>query len=275
LKIVLDILISKVYISININTNRPGGTGRRRSNMEQHVFEKSGLGHAPFRFLGVYELPSASLAETNPSAYNAALAEMPPGFHCGTCAYCGMPLKYNYLIKSSDSRTFSVGCECVNKTHDGGLVKKVKSSRLRIDREKRATRRSEQHKAYAAKKIEEIEARVAAERKRNGGMTDAELAYQKRDEEFCRRQVVLAPLADRLEDGRGGFCDSVAASLRNGDLPKGRGLDIMLDILAKQAGRRGSKAYEEEMTKLEDDIRTVSGEGGEDGNEKSACHMDK
>ena len=49
----------------------------------------------------------------------------------------------------------------------------------------------------------------------------------------------------------GGFVWSVAAGLMNGEAPRGRGLDIMLDIMAKGAGRRNSKGYAAKMNELQ------------------------
>jgi len=49
-----------------------------------------------------------------------------------------------------------------------------------------------------------------------------------------------------------GFVWSVAAGLMNGELPHGRGLDIMLDIIASRAGRRNSKAYVQRMDEVRD-----------------------
>ena len=69
----------------------------------------------------------------------------------------------------------------------------------------------------------------------------------------------LSPYADLLEDGRGGFRDSVAADFRKGRLPRGGGFYIMIDILAKYAGRRNSNAYIAEYNKLEkffEDLQT-------------------
>lgn len=50
-------------------------------------------------------------------------------------------------------------------------------------------------------------------------------------------------IADRLADGRGGFCDSIASDMRRGVIPSGKAMSIVLNILAKQEGRAGSKAY--------------------------------
>jgi len=72
---------------------------------------------------------------------------------------------------------------------------------------------------------------------------------------------VLKSLAATMEDGRGGFRDAMAQKLWFASsfpqdmaqaLPSGRALEITKDILAKQAGRANSNAYEEEYAKLEE-----------------------
>ena len=69
---------------------------------------------------------------------------------------------------------------------------------------------------------------------------------------------ILAPLADRLEDYRGGFRDSVARSLRQGSLPSERGVKIIADILGKEQGRRNSSAYAEEHQRILDIIEATA-----------------
>ena len=49
----------------------------------------------------------------------------------------------------------------------------------------------------------------------------------------------------------GGFLASIAIGLRSGNAPAGRGRDILLEILAKQAGRKGSKGYEAAFERLQ------------------------
>lgn len=55
--------------------------------------------------------------------------------------------------------------------------------------------------------------------------------------------AILKPLAANLRDGKGGFCDSVAADMESGHIPSGRALEITIDILGKRFGRRNSNAY--------------------------------
>src|ERR1700748_2403557 len=85
-----------------------------------HPFEVAGLGLAPFRCVGAYSLPSPSMAEQNPQAYQNALRDMPKGWGIGSCAYCGMGLVHNFLIRSKDGKGFVVGSECVAKADDKG-----------------------------------------------------------------------------------------------------------------------------------------------------------
>jgi hypothetical protein len=107
-----------------------------------HVFELSHNGKAPFRCVGVASIPSPSLAEQNPTAYNNALAMLPKGIGCGSCAHCGTAIMHNYIIVSSEGNKFVVGSECVMKTGDAGLIATVKAERSRMAAEKREVRRN-------------------------------------------------------------------------------------------------------------------------------------
>lgn len=123
-----------------------------------HVFEKSGLGRAPFYCVGLVSLPSPSLAANNPTAYNNALRDLPRGLSLGSCAYCGTALMHNFIIKSSDDRRFVVGCDCVSRTGDAGLAKEVKRVRVEQALAKRTASRSlakaEREKQWAAERAE-------------------------------------------------------------------------------------------------------------------------
>ena len=135
-----------------------------------HAFEKAGLGKASFRCVGMCEIPSTSLAEHNPIAYNMAMAMLPRGLSIGSCAFCGMCIKYNFIVEGATGRRFVVGSECVNRTGDAGLVKAVKAERSRIAKEKRvarnATAAAERRAAYEAERA----ARAAAFESAHAGL---------------------------------------------------------------------------------------------------------
>lgn len=80
----------------------------------KHAFEIAGLGLAPFRFIGVSEN-----IITYPDGSKKA---------GGSCDYCGTGICTECLVKSSDGRTFKVGCDCINKVGDTGLLKAYKTS---------------------------------------------------------------------------------------------------------------------------------------------------
>jgi hypothetical protein len=78
----------------------------------------------------------------------------------------------------------------------------------------------------------------------------ARLSEQKSEVNVMRIEL-LRPLAERMQDGKGGFRDSIAEDLGKGELPRGRGLTLTMEILAKQAGRKGSKGYNEEFERID------------------------
>jgi hypothetical protein len=104
-----------------------------------HVFEKAGLGRAPFKVVGCFELKW----QAHPGA---------PVRAGGSCDYCGNAIMYAARIKSADGRTFKVGSDCVARTGDAGLLKAYKQHP-----EVRALNR-----AKAALKDEAVKAEFAA-----------------------------------------------------------------------------------------------------------------
>lgn len=206
-----------------------------------HVFEKAGLGKAPFRLSAIFERKF--------QAYTGAPVK--PG---GTCEYCGQGILVCCQITDAEGRTFEVGSDCVLKTGDTGLRKVVNEERNRKARERNAAKRENRRIA-----------KLDAERAKYGGHTWHEIqkwiAEEDRVFAAAKRQPFaekLLPLADALADGKGGFCDSMAADMRQGKTPKGRGIFLVCDILAKRQGRRNSKAYETEYDRVENIIYEIS-----------------
>jgi hypothetical protein len=155
-----------------------------------HAFEKAGLGTAPFYCVGMCEIPSPSLAAANPTAYRMALADLPRDLSCGSCAYCGMGIKYNFIVKGATGRRFVVGSECVNRTGDAGLVKTVKAERSRIAKEKREARN----------------AKAAAERR---AAYEAERAARAADFEIIHADLIKRARAVTDIEAKGGFIADV------------------------------------------------------------------
>ena len=211
---------------------------------KMHPFERSGLGVGPFRCIAAVSLPSPSLAEKNPQAYQNAMRDLPRGVGLGTCAHCGLALINNFIIESADKHRFSVGCECVHKTGDKALGDAVAIAAARLQRDKRRAKaeaaRKVQHEAWLAAVCHTGEtnaARLVRQEAERQAATEAAKAAQVAN---AARYAFLLPV---LENSTSGFCQSIAEGIRNGQEPRGRAVDILRDIFAKSHGRSGSKAY--------------------------------
>lgn len=217
-------------------------------------WERDGFGIAPFRVVGIAELPSKALLEANPSAYNNAMASLPKGYRLGSCHICGTALTVNYLINDATGSKFAVGCECVKKTGDTAIGGEVHALKLKRARDKRAdARETRRIRLYAENSANWYAGEVA-----NWGLHPTEARHIIAKADKARKATVLAELADILADGRYGFRDDVANGLRRGELPYGRGFTIMLEIIGKVAGRKNSKAYKAEVSRVEAIVESVN-----------------
>ncbi len=77
-----------------------------------HKFEVAGLGKAPFRFDG-FEVKTYQACHGAP---------VQPG---ASCDFCGTGIMNVFWIKGADGKRFKVGCDCVEKTGDRGLLKVI------------------------------------------------------------------------------------------------------------------------------------------------------
>lgn len=110
-----------------------------------HRFERAGMGKAPFRVVG-YGREVFQAIPGDPSC------PLQPGT---SCDYCGTGIMDVAYIESSDGQKHKVGCDCVEKVGDAGLVHAIKRSPeyRRLQRDKRM--------ALDARKSAEIDAILA------------------------------------------------------------------------------------------------------------------
>jgi hypothetical protein len=80
-----------------------------------HVFERAGLGKAPYRCVAVVEKVFRVAPDAPPQ----------PG---ATCDFCGTPLMTVFMVRAADGREFGVGCNCIDKSGDKGLIRQYKQS---------------------------------------------------------------------------------------------------------------------------------------------------
>lgn len=184
-----------------------------------HRFEERGLGRAPFAFVDVFEHVTQE------------------GQPAGTCSYCGNGIKNCCVIRSADGRRFIVGNDCVAHTGDEGLKRLANVAK---------------RDAAEARRMIRLEAELAEQRVRNGGKTDNELAAERVEAERKAKASAASAASEwlwsvLLNSGTN-FGLSVGGNLKLGietlaDMSP-RCVEICKDIYCKQAGRRGSKAYE-------------------------------
>lgn len=119
------------------------------ANVGRHAFEVAGLGVAPFRYVGTFR----KVFVAHPGA---------PALPGSTCDYCGNCIMNECWVADVNGKRFKVGCDCIAKVGDRGLLKAYKSSpevrkanreakaRLDADKASKAMKLFEEHKSALA-----------------------------------------------------------------------------------------------------------------------------
>jgi len=123
-----------------------------KENSTIHRFEQTGLGLASFNFTG-------EVTEKTYQACSGALVQAD-----STCDYCGTCIRYEFWVCSADGKEFKVGCDCIHKTGDNGLIQQISL----------AERKLRDMKVAAAKvrKHQRLETRIAAAKKKLSSISD-------------------------------------------------------------------------------------------------------
>lgn len=99
--------------------------------MSTHVFERAGLGVAPFKVVGNY-VSKFQAIPGDPSC------PVQPG---SACDYCAQGIMNVYVVRGADGREFKVGCDCVAKAGDRGLKRAVDDIQAAARRDKAEAKR--------------------------------------------------------------------------------------------------------------------------------------
>lgn len=199
--------------------------------MKVHPFTESGLGFGPFRCTGYHDHGKAGAVP---------------------CQHCGQGLRYEFVITSADGREFGVGSQCVHKTDDRALQREVDAQQIKLNLALKEQRRVERQ----AKREAEWEAKMAevmpSGKTRKEEMAEAAEKREREAEERRERiRSVWAPVIHALRGTSGDFARDWAEALEGGEnWPRGRALDICIEITAKKAGRRNSKAFNAEWDRI-------------------------
>ena len=171
---------------------------------------------------------------------------------CGRCFGAGTINHGNVTFVGYDG-TNSRHCF---KCHGAGTITFKSSPEAR---EKARNKRLEKKQAEYAAEQAEYEARCEEERKQNGGKTKAQIRNEHIEKMRNAFLEKAKPVIDQLKTfpERFQFVHSIAESMEHCSLPSGRGLSIVIEILAKQSGRRGSKKFWAAHDELDDLFQDV------------------
>lgn len=210
-----------------------------------HKWQDAGLGVAPFKVWTIISIPSKSLCEHNPEAYNRGMGEAchrakALGVSLCSCQFCGMSLENNVVIRDASGKHFVVGLDCAMKTGDS----KVMTEAQDLERQRKIAIRHAKREEMLAKREAERAAELESQRQKNGGMTDYEVAAVKRQRELQdtidANRIKYGWLLDELDKARNGLgfvTDMIDRIERYGmnERMSEKVLNVLADIYAKQS----------------------------------------
>jgi hypothetical protein len=123
-----------------------------------HKFEAAGLGLAPFRFIGIETAADRAAVQTE----RESAGQLFTTNYSTSCDYCGQGIQNAYQVQSADGKKFKVGCDCIRKTGDAGLIRFVTeeetAKRRKATAERRRNKWQRQHDLVAAFRAGQCEA---------------------------------------------------------------------------------------------------------------------
>ena len=180
-----------------------------------------------------------------------------PSYCHFSCDHCGTAIMHHCIIVDAEGSKFCVGTDCVVKTTHTEIITKVK---LALKKKAKADRAAKRQAALDARNAA-YEAEMEAQRDVNGGLTDREQKQEDARSALIIRRTRAAEIAavilDALQDQGGDFCYSIAQGYRDGVAPRNRAETIVIEIIAKQSGRKGSKAYTQALPAAEKLVTTI------------------
>jgi|SRR6185436_50821 len=164
--------------------------------------------------VGFFSLPSPSLAEVSPEAYNNAMREAPKG--AGACQHCGTGIMHHVVIRLEDNSTAFIGRDCAERV---GSERVCRCVRERLTAEQLAAREA---KAEARREVWQ------AEREREESALRERLAI---------RFESVRDIVESLEALGTEFHSSLASQLRVGSLSDRQAQYAVKGILGRYSKR--------------------------------------
>ena len=214
--------------------------------------------------IGFYSLPSPSLAEHNPTAYNLAMQAAPRG--AGSCSHCGRGIVHHVIIRDENSVVRCIGTDCAAKVgFDADQVRDRLTDEQIAERKRRleATDWSVfQFGKYQGRSVRDV---FAEDPSYVDWFADSFVQDEGRLRTQALCKELVAPIHAAAKAARvskceaiiaafgedtvracaedEGFAGSVCRDLLANHEPSDRAVRILIEIVAKWSGRRNSKAY--------------------------------
>ena len=210
-----------------------------------HPFEMSGLGLAPFRFVGIWTQPSSPDGSASTGQFEAYSNEMRSKPECCqfACAHCGTAIMVHCMIENSEGKRYAVGQDCISKYDAEGCADETLIEVKRREREMRRMKAEEKRERDHENWLNTV---CNDQGETNSERLDREFAEEKQAVENKKNAVLdkWGFIVDALRFS-GRFGGELADSIESGQEPYGYGVTIALEMFAKQSGRKNSKAYNE------------------------------
>jgi hypothetical protein len=145
------------------------------------------------RVIGYFSLPSPSLAEANPTAYNNAMAAAPVG--AGTCQHCGTAIIHHVLISTADGLAV-IGTTCAEKIGSEMVVRCIRykeTTEQLMVRDALAAKHSE----ALARSIEERRQKLLERQKQVGDLVERLILLGSEFHRSLAEQFALYPLTTK------------------------------------------------------------------------------
>jgi len=213
-----------------------------------HPFEMSGMGFAPYKFVAIWTAPTIDESGNNIEAYNLDMKHRPECCNFA-CAHCGTAIMIHCIVENAQGKQYAVGSDCISKHDREGCADAtliaVRQRRRDLDREKREAKRQRDHEKYLNTVCNDL-GETNRERQTREYAEEQQAQKDRENNVMNKWGFLIDALRNAGDFGRG-----MATSIENGREPYGRGVDIALEIYAKQFGRRGSKAFNEAFDSAE------------------------
>lgn len=148
--------------------------------------------------IGFFSLPSPSLGEANPEAYNLAMLEAPAG--AGSCQHCGKGILHHVVVRLATGETGFIGTDCAMKVGDEAVRRSVRDRLTAEEMEARNAVMVQRQQEYLEREEAIRQAQERIRVRRYEKFKDIIDVLQAQATEFhtsLANQLILRPLSDR------------------------------------------------------------------------------